>query len=103
MITAIDSVDKDVEQGKTVFTILSASGDDRLAWDAADPAQVKEAIEKFDEMMQQGYVAFLVDKRGKQKQQITRADWTKKSVRQAEEILFKEPREVRMVAPVTAG
>lgn len=97
------AVVEDVKQGKTVLTVLCGKGDDRLVWDAADPEQVKEAIEKFDEMMGKGYVAFLVDERGKQVGQVNKADWKKKSVRQAEELLFKEPREVQMVAPVVGG
>lgn len=101
-VSQLNTVDEDVEQGKTVFIILSGSGDDRLIWDAADPAQVKEAIEKFDEMIEQGYTAFLIDRKGKSTR-IGREDWAKRKTRQAEEILFKEPKEVKMVAPVVGG
>ena len=102
MLSAIE-IPKEIQAGKTVFTILSGNGDDRLIWDASDPQQVKDAIEKFDEMMEAGFTAFLVDAKGKQCGCISRSDWTKKSTRQAEEILFKEPREVQMVAPVVGG
>jgi len=97
-------VAKEVGEGKTVFTVFGTSGDDRLVWDAEDPNQIKEAIEKFDEYMDKGYLAFLIDARGKQGDQIHPADWKKMSVRQCEEILFKEgPKEVQVVAPVVGG
>lgn len=92
-----------VKEGKTVFTVLCGEGDDRLVWDASDPEQVLDAITKFDEMMEKGYIAFLIDENGKQVEQINKSDWRKKSTRQAEEILFKEPREVQLVAPVVVG
>ena len=102
MLDAVKVADE-VAEGKTVFTILSGSGDDRLVWDASDPQQIKDAIAKFDEMMEKGFVAFLIDKTGKQREQINKSDWAKRKIRQAEEILFKEPREVQMVAPIVGG
>ena len=102
MLNAVKVADE-IKDGKTVFTALSGNGDDRLVWDKSDPQQIKDAIAKFDEMMEKGFIAFLIDKMGKQVEQINKSDWAKKTVRQAEEILFKEPREVHMVPQVVGG
>lgn len=98
-----ERVDAAVLEGKTVFTIPSKSGHDRLVWDAADPQQVKEAIAKFDEYIDKGYVAYLVDEDGTKSEIITKASWRRKSVRQQEEILFEKPKECRVMAPVVGG
>jgi len=98
-----DRLDEDVRKGKTVFIIPSLNGHDRLVWDASDPAQVKEAIQKFDEYLEKGYVAYLVDADGETSEIITKNSWRRKSVRQAEELLFKKPKECRVLAPVKGG
>lgn len=41
--------------------ILGKSGDDRLAWDPRDIKQLKEARDKFYELLDKGYMAFLVE------------------------------------------
>lgn len=94
---------EEVRQGQVVFTILGPNGDDRLCWDCGDPAQIKEALERFDEMIDKGYIAFLVDDQGKQTEQINKADWQRMDVRQREEILFKKPQEVRCVPQMVGG
>lgn len=69
---------------------LSAAGDDRLAWDPYDPAQLKEAQEKFYDYLSKGYVAYAVDpETGNAK--------NKKMIRfqpSAGEVIFKEFKQV---------
>ena len=100
----------EVETGKTVFTILNGSGDDTLIWDPSDPKQIADAIDKFDEFMNNGYIAFLIDDDGQQGHQITKRDWEKLDVRQRGEILFKKDKsgkrkgqEVQVVPNLQAG
>ena len=104
-ITSLDGerVDEAVLEGKTVFTIPSQQGHDRLVWDAADPQQVTEAIQKFDEYIEKGYIAYLVDEDGNKSEVITQASWRRKDVRQREELLFEKPKERRVMAPVVGG
>ena len=101
-ITSLDGerVDEAVLEGKTVFTIPSKDGHDRLVWDAADPQQVKEAVQKFDEYIEKGYVAYLVDDEGHKSEIVTKSSWRRKDVRQREELLFEKPKECRVMAPV---
>lgn len=48
--------------GTLEMRILSSSGgDDRLSWDASNIAQLKEARLKFYELLDKGYLAFVVD------------------------------------------
>lgn len=94
---------KEVQEGKTVFTVMTGNGDDRLVWDASDPKQVLEAIDQFDDYMANGYIAFLVDEDGQKGEQITRRDWERLDVRQREEILFQQPQEVHLVPNLQAG
>lgn len=95
--------------GLLELRVLSTSGDDRLAWDASDLAQLKEARAKFYELLDKGYLAFYVDdETGKEtNEMITEFDpW-------CEEVLFKKPSDasaksrkkskVVMVPPVAAG
>ncbi len=96
-------VAEEVRQGRTVFTILTGSGDDRLVWDKSDPAQVREAIEKFDSYIDNGYIAFLIGEDGQRGAQITKRSWEELEVRQREEILFESPQEVHLTPPLQAG
>lgn len=93
----------EVKQGKIVFVWLSQQGDERLIWDSSDPNQIMEAINKFDELIDKGYLAFLVDDQGNTTRQINKRNWEQLEVRQREEILFREPKEVRFVPPMVAG
>lgn len=104
-ITSLDGerVDAAVLEGKTVFTVPSQDGHDRLVWDAADPQQVKDAIKKFDGYLEKGYIAYLVDDEGNKSEVITKSSWRRKDVRQREELLFEKPKECRVVAPVVGG
>lgn len=49
--------------GFTIHHLLSTNGDDtqRLAWDPRDLDQIKEARDKFYDMIDNGYMAFSVD------------------------------------------
>jgi hypothetical protein len=65
-------------------------GDDRIVWDRRFLDQVKEAAQKFDELIKEGFKAFLVRKDGKKSErQMFRFDPN------AEEII--------MVPPLTGG
>lgn len=46
--------------------ILDETGDRRLIWNATDPAQVKDAATLFNEYIQKGWKAYMVDDSGKQ-------------------------------------
>lgn len=93
----------EVKEGKVVFTIGSHLGDDRLVWDPADPQQVKDAIAKFDELMEKGHIAYIIKRDGTQGRVLTKTSWQKLSTRQAGEILFKEPQEVCALPAVVGG
>ena len=94
---------EEVRKGKVVFTVLGKNGDDRMVWDASDPTQIVAAIEKFDDYMDRGYIAFLIDEAGQQGEQITKRDWERLDVRQREEILFQRAQEVHVVPNLQAG
>jgi len=94
---------EEVKRGQVVFTVLGPTGDDRLCWDCSDPEQVKEALTRFDEMINKGFIAFLIDDEGNQTEQINKGDWQRMDVRQREEILFKKPQEVRCVPQLVGG
>ncbi len=44
-----------------VLRILGPSGDTRVEWDVADPAQVDEMRRRFDEIIADGYLVFALD------------------------------------------
>jgi hypothetical protein len=93
----------EVKAGKIVFTTLSDKGDERLVWDSSDPQQIKDAMEIFDGYMKKGHVAFLINDKGEQGEQINANDWKRMDVRQREEILFKKPQEVHLVGAIQGG
>ncbi len=93
----------EVKAGNVVFTVISKAGDDRLVWDAGDPKQVQEAMKIFDGFMGKGHVAFLIDDKGQQGEQINSRDWSRMDVRQREEILFQKPQEVHLVGNTVGG
>jgi hypothetical protein len=92
--------------GMLELRIMSINGDDRLAWDASDLAQLKEARAKFYELLDLGYLAFHVDDESGEptNEMIAEFDpW-------CEEVLFKKPSDAKtkkskvvMVPPVQAG
>lgn len=57
-----------------VFRILSQNGDDRVIWDRRDKNQVKEAFQKFKELLNNGYTAYAVTEEGKRGHKITTFD-----------------------------
>jgi predicted Rdx family selenoprotein len=58
-----------------VFRILSQNGDDRVIWDRRDAGQVKEAFEKFRELLtKKGYTAYAATEDGKRGHKITAFD-----------------------------
>lgn len=57
-----------------VFRILSQNGDDRVIWDRRDKHQVKEAFQKFKELMQEGYTAYVTSNDGSRGHRITEFD-----------------------------
>jgi hypothetical protein len=48
-----------------LFRVLSNEGDTRMVWDRRDPAQVKEAYQRFKDLLGQGYTAYAVRSDGK--------------------------------------
>jgi hypothetical protein len=48
-----------------LFRVLSNEGDTRLVWDRREPTQVKEAYQRFKDLLDQGYTAYAVRSDGK--------------------------------------
>ncbi|MHA2280073.1 MAG: hypothetical protein ACXAC5_04250 [Promethearchaeota archaeon] len=57
-----------------VFRILSQNGDDRVIWDRRDKHQVKEAFQKFKELLDKGYTAYAATADGRRGHKITAFD-----------------------------
>lgn len=57
-----------------MFRILSQNGDDRVIWDRRDKNQVKEAFQKFRELLQKGYTAYAATPDGSRGHKITAFD-----------------------------
>lgn len=57
-----------------VFRVLSQNGDDRVIWDRRDKNQVKEAFQKFRELLSKGYTAYAATPDGKRGHKITAFD-----------------------------
>jgi hypothetical protein len=57
-----------------VFRILSQNGDDRVIWDRRCKDQVKEAFQKFKELLEKGYTAYAASPDGKRGHKITAFD-----------------------------
>lgn len=53
---------RDPHQG--VMRILSQNGDDRLVWDRRAPNEVREAAQKYADLIQQGYTAYVAMSEG---------------------------------------
>ncbi len=96
-------VAEEVLCGKTVFTILSSSGDDRLAYAVAEPTETDLGLIEFDKKMQEGFVAFPFDAKGNQVGQINKTDWEKLDRQEQRKALFDEPKEIQMIAPIVGG
>jgi hypothetical protein len=52
-------------QGEIVMKVISAHGDDRLIWDRHFIDSIKEARDKFYDLLSKGYQAFAVKMDGK--------------------------------------
>lgn len=48
-----------------ILSAMDETGDSRIQWDRADPAQVAKARSKFDELRKKGYAAYSVTGSGK--------------------------------------
>lgn len=48
-----------------LFRVLSNEGDTRLVWDRREPTQVKEAYQRFKDLLDKGYTAYAVRSDGK--------------------------------------
>ena len=48
-----------------LFRVLSNEGDTRLVWDRREPPQVKEAYQRFKDLLGSGYTAYAVRSDGK--------------------------------------
>lgn len=59
---------------KGSLCILDESGDSRMQWDRNDPVQVAAARARFDEFRSKRFLAYKVDKSGKQAEVIDRFD-----------------------------
>lgn len=80
--------------------ILSKNGDDRIVWDRRFKDQIEQAKQKFYEMLDKGYIAYVVGPDGKEGRRITRFN------PDAEEILIKsfDPNAHKIIMrPMIAG
>jgi len=50
--------------GELLFKVLGPSGDDRIVWQKGFLDSIKEAREKFYELLKKGYVAYAVKSNG---------------------------------------
>lgn len=53
---------RDPHQG--MMRILSQNGDDRLVWDRRNPDEVREAAQKYAELVEDGYTAYVATSDG---------------------------------------
>lgn len=90
--------DRDPCQG--LMRILSENGDDRVVWDRRDPGQVKEAYQKFKELLAKGYTAYSVMADGKKGHKIEDFDPGMEEVFMSE---VPAPREIVMVPKTMPG
>jgi hypothetical protein len=84
-------------ENMNVFRVLSDAGDDRIVWDRTCPQQVKEAYQKFKELLKAGYTAFVVLASGKKGHKITEFDPS------LQEILMAKGTEIMMVPKTVPG
>lgn len=82
---------------QSVMRILSQNGDDRLIWDRSRKDEVKEAFDKFNELLKKGYTAYITKSDGTKGHKITEFDPG------LEEILFAEIKEATLVPRVVPG
>jgi len=68
----LDPPNRDADIG--CFRILSQNGDDRVIWDRREKNQVKEAFNKFKELMKKGYTAYATRNDGSRGHRITEFD-----------------------------
>lgn len=86
---------QEVPAGYGLFRILHQDfGDKRLIWDASDFAQISEARQMFKDLVSQGFVPYIIDKKTGEPTQMPMAEFNPL----AEEV-FMEDREIIM-APV---
>lgn len=57
-----------------ILKILTENGDDRITWDKENGPQAKAAKERFLKLLDQGYMAFSVDNKGKKNRRIKEFD-----------------------------
>ena len=77
------------KEGNINYKITGPNGDDRFAWDRRDIDQIKQARDKFYDLLKKGYFAFGVNTKGQKHSKMGRFD------PDAEEVIF--------VAPVVGG
>jgi hypothetical protein len=77
------------KEGNINFKVTGPSGDDRFTWDRRDLDQIKQARDKFYDLLKKGYLAFGVNTKGQKHSKMGRFD------PDAEEVIF--------VAPVVGG
>lgn len=64
--TGVAFMDPPTRDPNTIlFRVLSDEGDTRLVWDRREAAQVKEAYQRFRELLDEGHTAYVVRSDGK--------------------------------------
>jgi hypothetical protein len=59
---------------KGVLCTLSEEGDTKVIWDPENEDEVEAAEAQFDRLIEKGFTAFSVDKKGEKKKQIRKFD-----------------------------
>jgi len=59
-----------IKEGHVAMRIFDDTGDQRLIWNFNDPAQIKEAADKFDKFVKKGWKPYAIGHDGKRSQRI---------------------------------
>jgi hypothetical protein len=62
--------DTELTESQFAMRIHDKTGDRRLIWDAKDPKQITEAGKLFNEYIDKGWKAYMIDEKGKRSQRI---------------------------------
>ncbi len=90
-------VPPELDPNQSVIRILSQNGDDRLIWDRSRKDEVKEAFDKFNELLKKGYTAYILNSKGERGHKITEFDPG------LEEVVFAQIKEAVLVPRVVPG
>jgi len=56
--------------------VMASTGDDVVTWDTNDQASVDRAKQRYEDLIQKGYKAFMISPGGGKGEPISKFDWT---------------------------